>query len=228
MSRFYPVKLPCPSCGEPVDFEAVASVNADRRPDLREAIIDSSFQRETCPKCDTAFRLDPQFVYLDIGRGQWMIVHPANKLAEWKELETEAVGTFDLAFGKRASDAARDIGKNLRARIVFGWAATREKLVMAEHKLDDVVIEMVKTGMLRTLDNQPVLGDTELRFLTVDGENLVFAWIESGKEQPLEIMSGPRSLYDDFAKEDPALQELRTSLSAGYFVDMNRLFVVPA
>ena len=87
---------------------------------------------------------------------------------------------------------------------------------------------MVKTGMLRTLDNQPVLGDNELRFLTVDGENLVFAWIESGKEQPLEIMSGPRSLYDDFAKEDPALQELRTSLSAGYFVDMNRLFVVPA
>jgi CpXC protein len=48
MSKFETQTLTCPSCGEAVDFEAVASVNADRRPDLREAILDFSFQRQVC------------------------------------------------------------------------------------------------------------------------------------------------------------------------------------
>ena len=30
-------------------FRLAASVNADRRPDLREAILEGSFQAETCP-----------------------------------------------------------------------------------------------------------------------------------------------------------------------------------
>ena len=40
MSLFESAKSPCPKCGTPHAFEVVASVNADRRPDLRAAILD--------------------------------------------------------------------------------------------------------------------------------------------------------------------------------------------
>ena len=51
MSLFETTKLPCPLCGTEVSFNAVHSVNADRRPDLRDAIIAGTFQQEACSSC---------------------------------------------------------------------------------------------------------------------------------------------------------------------------------
>jgi endogenous inhibitor of DNA gyrase (YacG/DUF329 family) len=45
----------CPACATPVEFELVFSVNADRRPDLRDAIVAGTFQRQPCPSCGTDF-----------------------------------------------------------------------------------------------------------------------------------------------------------------------------
>ena len=109
MSRFQTQTLSCPSCGEPVEFEAVISVNADRRPDLRLAILDASFQRQACPKCGTSFRLDPEMNYLDVARGQWLAAFPIAKLAQWKTIEEQASSTFARAYGEQASAAARAI-----------------------------------------------------------------------------------------------------------------------
>ena len=46
MSIFESTELACPACGAINAFEAVNSVNADRRADLRRAILDGSFQRQ--------------------------------------------------------------------------------------------------------------------------------------------------------------------------------------
>ena len=69
MSIFDSVPLTCPVCKTAFDYEAVHSVNADRRADLRRAIVDGSFQQVDCPSCHTKFRLDPSFNYLDVGKG---------------------------------------------------------------------------------------------------------------------------------------------------------------
>ena len=59
MSVFHTQTVHCPACATPVEFKLVFSVNADRRPDLRDAIVAGTFQRQPCPSCGTEFRVDP-------------------------------------------------------------------------------------------------------------------------------------------------------------------------
>src|SRR5687767_5455979 len=113
MSRFQNQPLTCPACGVSVDFEAVISVNADRRPDLRQAILTREFQRRPCPKCGAAFRLDPEFTYLHVGGRLWIGAFPIAKLGQWQAIEDQARATYERAYGAKASAAARDIGKDL-------------------------------------------------------------------------------------------------------------------
>ena len=98
MSMFQTMTVNCPECCTAVDFKAVFSVNADRRPDLRAAIIDGSFQRQPCAQCGKAFQLDPEMTYVDVGRGQWIATFPVAKLGQWKDLEEQARATFAQLF----------------------------------------------------------------------------------------------------------------------------------
>src|SRR6185503_3119598 len=105
MSIFTPLTVSCPACNAKVEFRVVASVNADRRPDLRQAILDRTFQSEPCAKCGVAFRMPPEFTYFDMGRKQWILVKPAAEAVRWTELERQARATFDRAYGPAASKA---------------------------------------------------------------------------------------------------------------------------
>ena len=91
MSLFRPIALACPRCHAEATFDAVGSVNADRRPDLRQAILTGQFQRKECPACGAGFRLDPAFVYNDQRRGQWIAAHGVSALGEWAERERAAL-----------------------------------------------------------------------------------------------------------------------------------------
>ena len=232
MSMFKVVPLPCPSCGTSVEFNAVISVNADRRPDLRAAILDASFQREACPKCNKEFRLDPELTYMDVGRGQWIAAFPVAKLEAWQALEAQVEDMFNRAYGEKASRAAREIGTGLTPRLTFGWSALREKLAIVEYGLDDVIVELTKTALFRGLDKPPVALHTEMRFLGIqsgaEGETLAIAWLNSADEGVREIFQAPRSLYDGIAASLGSWDALHTELLEGPFVDMNRLLVAGA
>jgi endogenous inhibitor of DNA gyrase (YacG/DUF329 family) len=226
MSMFQTVTVNCPECGTEVEFKAVLSVNADRRADLRDAIIDGSFQRQPCPKCGKSFRLDPEMTYVDVGRSQWIAAFPVAKLGQWRELEEQARTTFARAYGAQAPAVARQMGSGMKPRITFGWGGLREKLVVVDHGLDDVTLELAKLAILRTSDNSPLSNETELRFIAVEGDKLVMAWIRAQTEQVVEMLRVPRKLHDDLAN-DRAWDPLRQELSAGLFVDMNRLMLGP-
>ncbi|MCI0682584.1 MAG: CpXC domain-containing protein [Gemmataceae bacterium] len=226
MSLFRPVSVPCPSCGASVEFNTVFSLNADRRPDLRVAVLNGSFQRQACPQCNTEFRLDPELTYLDVGRGQWIGVFPVAKLDQWKELEAQTQAMFNKAYGDKASAAAREIGAGLKPRLVFGWSALREKLVAVEQGLDDVILELTKAAMVRGLDEPPVDAGTELRLVAAEGDSLAVAWLVSANEEVKEMLRVPRSLYDEIAADTTGWSALHESLSAGPFVDVTR-FLLP-
>jgi hypothetical protein len=232
MSMFKVVPLPCPSCGRTVEFNAVISVNADRRPDLRAAILDGSFQRQACQQCNTEFRLDPELTYMDVGRGQWIAAYPVAKLPAWQAIEAQAQDTFNRAYGERASRVAREIGAGMTPRVSFGWSALREKLAIVEYGLDDVIVELTKTALFRGLDKPPVALHTEMRFLGIqsgaEGETLAIAWLNSADEGVREIFQAPRSLYDGIAASLGSWDALHTELLEGPFVDMNRLLVAGA
>ena len=230
MSVFRPVELPCPDCGAAVRFEVVASVNADRAPAFRAAIVAESFQREACPACGTTFRVEPSFSLIDHGRRIWVAALPLAERARWQAAEARAGETFERAYGVRASTTIRAIGAELRKRIVFGWGALREKLVCDDLGLDDTTLELTKIAVLGSASSAPLGRDTELRLQGAGEGKLQFAWLAVSSEVPLEWLSVERAAYDEIAADAGGdWAELRADLGSGAaYVDMNRLIITAA
>lgn len=225
MSLFLPVDLTCPGCGELITMDAVGSVNADRRPDFRDAILEDKFQDVICSACEMTFRLQPNFNYLDAGRGQWIAGMPADKMPNYLEVEDEVGTLFDQSYGSKAPAAARVVGDVLDVRLTFGWPAIREKLLAREHKLDDVVLEMLKLDLLRRMPSAPLAPGTELRLVDVTQGRLSFIWIETATEDADEEVTVDKQLYDDIADAPEVWEPIRAQLTNGAFVDMQKLYM---
>ena len=116
MSLFQSTQILCPLCKTSFDFEAVHSVNADRRPDLRDAILLNEFQRLGCPRCGERFRLAPSFNYLDVAHDLWIVAAPVTGVADWEEREAAARGLFSRSYGKNAPEAAPQLLAAVSAR----------------------------------------------------------------------------------------------------------------
>jgi endogenous inhibitor of DNA gyrase (YacG/DUF329 family) len=227
MSIFRTTEIPCPSCQTPVSFELVHSVNAGRRADLRQAILERTFQKQPCPSCGFAFRVEPELTYMDMGRGQFFAVWPGAKVAQWAEHEKRSQEAFDKAYGAAAPPEAQAIGKKLNARAVFGWPGLNEKLIAAEAGIDDHTLELAKVGVIRNLDEAPVAGNAELRLLGVEEENLVLGWIRGGTEDLMEVVTVPKAILAEIDAKPEAWQSLRDDLTGGPFVDYRRLLIGP-
>lgn len=228
MSLFEPAEVSCPACGALLSFDLSASVNADRRPDLRLEILAGTFQRVPCTACGTMVQLPPALTYMDVGRGQWILAKPAADYANWESLEAVARETFKLSYGPGASRPAQEIGRRLTPRIVFGWAALREKLLAREEGIDDVTLELLKLALLRGVSGAPLHDDSELRLIDATGDMLVLAWLVSATEQQLSTLDVPRAALDGIAAEDDAWATLRVRLTDAFFVDFGRLLLQPA
>jgi hypothetical protein len=226
MSIFSSVSLLCPACNTAVDFEGVHSLNADSRPDLRVDILEERFQRQECLNCGVAFRLDPDFNLLDTGRGDWIAAKPVAALQSWQAVEAQAQDLFKRTYGEEAPDMAREVGRELRPRLTFGWPALRERLLARDQGLDDVTLELCKAYMMRSIDS-PISAESELRLLKFQGDDLVFGWLLAVDGSLDSTMTVARALYDQIAAdEEGAWAELREALSGGcYFVDINRLLM---
>lgn len=228
MSLFRTIQTPCPSCGVPVSFDLVHSVNADRRPALRTEIMDRTFQRQTCPSCGDTFRLEPEFTYLHIGGKQFLSVWPASSLPHWAECEQRSLQAFNRFYGTEASPAAAALGRELSVRMAFGWEAAHEKLVVRAAGIDDHTLELAKISILRTVDGIPAGADRELRLLGIDADdNMVLGLFTTGSETLEEELVVPKALLGEIEAEPDAWQPLRDLLSAGPFVDVARLTIEP-
>ncbi len=222
MSVFNQATAICGKCGAENVVKLAASVNADRRADLRAAILDGSFQATKCEKCGTALRLPAHLTYLDIGRGQWILVETSELLPHWQEAEQEAQTAYDLAFGPDAPEEAREIGEGLKPRLVFGWFALREKLIAAEFSLDDITLELLKMSIIANVGGAPMADQSELRLTGGDAEQLHFAWIVGNTEQVLATLDVAREEYDAIEDDAEDWAALRADLTAHLFVDIQR------
>lgn len=237
MSLFVEMNLTCPECAEVFSFDAVGSVNADRRPDLRDEILEDVFQTATCSACDHSFRLEPDFNYLDVGQGQWIAALPARKARGHLEAAAEKEAVFDLSYGAGAPAAAQAVGKDLTRRLVFGWPALREKLVLAGLGFDDVLWEVAKLDLLRSLPEAPLAEGVELRLLGLSGSAadpadgagaealLDLVWVRAESEEVLNHFQVSRDLYDGIADNPEPWVPVRAMLASGLFVDMQKLFM---
>lgn len=225
MSIFEDFTQPCPSCERELTGDLVSSVNADRRADLKAAIIDGTFQSTTCPHCKVSFRIDPDLTYLEIGKQHWMVVRPAAEFPTWAALEAGARAIYDEIYGADAAPAAQAVGARIRPRLVFGWSGLREKLVAADAGLDDIGLELLKLLLIRGLDASLAGDDTELRLFTVTDDTLKFAVLDVETQRAREVLDIPRALYDDVAADTAGWAAQRLAFDGAYFVDTARLLV---
>ncbi|MEO7057655.1 MAG: CpXC domain-containing protein [Caldimonas sp.] len=226
MSIFDSLHLVCPACSKAFDYEAVHSVNADRRADLRRAIVDGSFQQVDCPSCRTRFRLDPSFNYLDIRNGLWIAAESVTGLVDWKAREDNARALFERAYGADASAMAQEIGTALRPRVTFGWPALREKIVAAENGLDDIAVEACKAAAMRAQTELQFSAEADLRLIDVKDGKLLLAWVNPADNSVGEIVAVPKSLHDEIvADEEGDWSDFKRDYEGALFVDLNRLLV---
>lgn len=227
MSVFEKTALTCPACGTSVTVDLVHSVNAVRRPDLRGAILDRSFQRIACPSCGVGFRVEPMFTYLDTGRKQFIAALPATALPDWQEAEARAQASFDKAFGKGSGAGSLAVG--MQARCVFGWLGLNEKLIAREHGIDDVALEMAKLATLRTIGDVKLGADREFRLVGATADAIVLGWLRTRSEEIDDEYTVPRQVLKDIEAAPDTWAALRDDVSGGMFVDYRRaLFDVPA
>lgn len=225
MSLFEMTSITCPSCGTTTDFQAAGSVNADRRPDLREEILANTFQTVACPTCREAMRLEPVVNYLDVENGLWIAAYPPRQIADYLDREDEVQALFDQSYGPDASQSAQEVGALLRPRLIFGWPALREKLVLQMNGLDDVSVEMLKLDLLRRLPQAPLRPGVELRLIDVTDDALGFVWVETASEVVLQTFSAQRLLLDHIMGDTEGWNDIRQSLTGGMFVDMQKLYL---
>jgi len=220
MSVFSTTPMTCPACAGKVDFELVYSVNAGRRPDLRTAILDRSFQRQVCPHCATTFRVEPTFTYLDLPRKQFVAVWPAASLDEWQAFEQRSHDAFERAFGPGSDGAA--LGAGMQARCVFGWLGLNEKLIAAEHGIDDTELELAKLASLRVMGDVKLGHDLEFRLVGATDDELIVGWLHTRTEDIDDEFSVPRQILDDIEGEPGHWEALRAKVSGSAFIDYRR------
>jgi hypothetical protein len=222
MSIFRSDELVCPACDTPIELELVYSVSADRRPDLRIAILDGSFQRQACPACGTTFRVAPEFTYMDIARGQYIDVWPVGKRGEWRACAEKSREVFDNALGANATPEAQTIGRKLTPRVVFGWAALSEKILARQAGIDDRTLEVAKVAILRTREDVPLPGTQEFRLVgDIEGDP-VLAWVHAASEQRGGALRMPRTLIGEIEAEPEQWKAAFDQVAEGLVVDFQR------
>ncbi len=225
MSILLGAAIQCPRCEHEQEVTLAASVNADRRPDLRAAILDRTFQAHVCVACEAPLRLPLHMTYLDMKRGIWVAAEAVDSLPRWEELAADTRALFAGSFGDAAPPAARSLAAGATPRLVFGWPALREKIIANELGLDDAVVELIKATVLRNLPQARLTASQALRLAGGNAETLGFEIIDDESEQIFGQMEVPRALHDDINGDADSWAGLRNKLMEEPFCDLKRLMI---
>lgn len=225
MSLFHSAQVQCGHCAQQTSVSWAASVNADRRPDLRDAILDNSFQAVDCEGCGQPVRVPPHLTYVDMARKEWILVEDPRELGSWASHEASAEAVFDQTFGERAPRLAQELAEGVKVRLVFGWPALREKLLLTESGLDDEVVELAKLAVLRSALGAPLAGSQTMRVVAVTDDHLKVAVTDDLTEAVSATTSIPRAVYSGIEGELGAWSALRDQWAGRAFVDTARLLV---
>ena len=219
MSQTATREIEC-SCGARVAVFVADSINAERHPHMRQAVLDRRLHVFTCSACDGGIVVENRFWYLDLGRGQFYGVWPNRDRAGERALGEAVVNEFELALGEQAGATARALfnaeafedhpepeRKRHLVRLCFGNEELREKIIAREAGLSDLALEALKARVLAEIRE---LGQVDLVRLGVrtmrldhveDSGDLAFYFEQAtSPARVLEIgMVVPRAHYEAFA-----------------------------
>ena len=184
MSVFQTQTMQLPGVRHAVPFKLAFSVNADRRPDLRDAIVAGTFQRQPCPSCGSRIPGRPQIHLHGLRHGLYIGVWPVAKRGQWQAWAARRAETFEEGLGKRRSPEARQARRgSSRPRAVFGWPALAEKIIARQAGIDDRTLELAKVdgAAPRQRDADPRASASFAWSRPVPRGTSVLAWVRAGR-----------------------------------------------
>ena len=180
MSTFYAYRLEC-KCGHTDMVELVYGIHITRLPRARQQILDGDFQVFVCSACGERTAIEAPTIYTDFDRHQYVAVETAVR-QDWATLGARHDHAFENSF-TRGPAIASEMGTKFRKRCVIGFRALREKLMVWDAALDDLVIEGVKGRLMERLGITP--GDGVFRLAGVlPGGHLTFLRFEPSPPAP--------------------------------------------
>ena len=196
------------NCGVKLAVLCADSVNAERHPHMRQAVLDRQLHVFRCAACNVNIVVEHRFWYLDLARGQFYGVFPASSRAQERECAQAVHDAFQLALGERAGATARALfpSEAMHVRVCFGNEELREKIVLSEAGLLDLALEVLKARMLvemhRSGPDVARLGVQTLRLDHVEPNGDLACFFEQATTPPRPLEIGvviPRARYEEIA-----------------------------
>ena len=220
-------------CGARVEMLCCLSINAERHPHLRDALLERTLHQFQCGACGAALAVEKKLAYIDLPRRQFYSVAPERDRADERALAEDAVAAWHLAFGDQAPvsvGAMFDTGR-FHVRLCFGLEELREKVVAGEAGLDDLALEVLKAQLMAGNTEWAELGVRTLRLDHVEPDGRLAFLLERATEPPTVLDVGllvERARHDQLAAAP--WRELLTSypgIASGPHVSILRLAPAP-
>ncbi|GMV42471.1 MAG: hypothetical protein AMXMBFR64_41870 [Myxococcales bacterium] len=226
MSTLRGAQTLCPHCGHGFAIQLYDSLSVLRLPSVRESVLDRTLHAFTCPACRGRVVVTEPVLYTDFDRGLWVACVPEDERPNLAAHEEAVRATFEEAFAAdRSPPIVQDMRRDMRLRLVFGYEELREKVVCADHGLDDAVVELLKEQVL--LGHPWLLHDGVclLRLDAVTEEGLELRLLRATsdtRERVADVAVAPREVYALLAREREELVADNPSLFAGPYVNLMR------
>lgn len=182
------IEVPCGRCGATLRLVVTPSANASRYPAIAAAIREGRFHVATCA-CGGRVGVETEVLYTDLDRGWFIGVYPRAAAARSEACERELEHAFVGTLGADAPPAVLSWAGTIRRRVVFGYDALREKVLCADHGLDDRLLEAWKGAWLG-LTRAGGVPIADLRWVAVAGDRLVLIGFADG-DQPVTRLEIP-------------------------------------
>ena len=187
-------QLKCPNCGKAFEVEAVAAINTEREPELKERLLSGELFIRECPHCGARTLAKFPLLYHD----------PAERLMIWL-----SDGSADTEARMQAAVTGNDF-EGYTGRIVDTPGALIEKVKIFDAGLDDIPLEMAKF-----VTRQELGKDADLIFFGLDGADneITLTYPEAGQMQMVRIGF---NVYEDCAGillRNPDIKKAATGLS---------------
>jgi hypothetical protein len=188
MSITHEYSIEC-DCGAIVDVTCCQSLNAERHPHLRDALLERTLHVFECGGCGRNLVVDKLLTYIDLERRQFCGVAPDNDRERERELAEDLVAAWNLALGEGAPVSVATLFQTDRfhVRLCFGLEELREKLVAADAGLDDLALEVYKAELLASNAEWAETGVRTLRLDHVEPDGRLAFHFERGTDSVLEI-----------------------------------------
>lgn len=229
----WPYEATCAACEHRWTVELARGLHITRLPHIREQLLTGRLQVFTCPRCGTHAVFEATVVYTDFERHQYVACETAAS-ASWQAAIARHQTVFRDCF-EHGPPIAQEMGRAFKRRLVYGFRALREKIVIWDAGLDDRIVEAVKGDLLKEEGETP--REAVLRIARVlDGGHLLFS-IHDPIRRPDDVPPGaplvlplppardfttaPADLYQARAAEPSRVTRDYPWLGDDWFVDLH-------